>query len=1270
MASHSRSYENLVRAAMYRGYPDAHLIPPQYDAQWEQHLLGFTRASLDNPGANIQYVFEGRFNENRYSGELMYRIRERLGQPWIVDNDMEDMLQRLLMHASSVGRLRATDRLQVLFRSNHPYRAASTRLLPLNDITVEMLVELLEKILQSNEEFDLAQMDIVVRWARAPAGGGFYEHQGGEVHEYLKRRKSIVYIETAPGQVDCFAQCLVLGMRQWRMSATNYKSYCHPKSHELRQRRARQLLQYVFGNDVEPHPIALSEIPLFEVKFSISITIIEYGTLEILYRGQRIAHPDTGEYQHVAFLYVRGDLEAPENMGHYHYINKDRIGSLWSRSNFCFECFKGYQDNRHACIVKCPGCHATDCNGAGQYYYSFNLVCDTCHRRFYDDDCLENHQGYVCNSEHECSECKMLYKPRRDKEGNLQPHYCYWVRCTTCKKGYNAKRTQHKCFIPVVTVEEIMTKNNTPFKLYYYDYECFINEAGNHEAVCIVVLDWEGTFHVFDTEKAFFTYITTRTHCCTFIAHNGSKYDMHFVKKNFIQARVKTNDVVNGNTFYSITYRMNAKVRIRFVDSYKFMPFPLREFPKAFGFDNVVKGYFPYRFLTREHLNYIGPMPAPEWFDFGKMRERERVEAERWYEEHKDDIIDLRKMCIEYCKDDVQVLQQGCERYEKTMLDISQGDISAFRYTTLAGLCMQFYRLYHMPANTIAVFEPDDPGLQNEWFYFLRQEDPTIQVFHNYFGVRHVAMNRERVYLFVKCSDVGCRDCFNKFTVHPKYGKRMYTLQHEWTTLCNTFVKRWTLPHTVMRECEWKRMKRGDRGLRNLLTQFKDYERPLCLRDGFYGGRTEVFKLYCRYPDIQYVDYRGLYPSTNTCLYRGITPETYNTVVEFAYPVGHFVRLRGARIPPLDECFGFIWCSVTCPPLTLPFLPERKNGKLIFDNAPKIGVWTTVEIQKAVQLGYVVEHVFEVVHFQERSSNLFRSYINTFVKMKMEATGWNKLRPGCSPEVFVENVKKYMGIELDVDAVSEPDPNLGRYLIGKLNQNSLWGKFAQRDDQANSVDVYSESDFNRYVYDDRYEVLDVMFHDATARTVRYQEKQDVVKMSTFTNIAIAAFTTAYARMRLYQAMEIVGDDLLYCDTDSLIYKRLPGEDRRFQTGPYLGDLANELNEGESIVEFVATGPKSYSYKTSLGKSVRKIKGFTLNSETSAIITHDVLVDMAKNNRKRKLQTFPLQFDIDRSHNIKTRRWDHGGKCFGMDFTKRRIDDQASTDEQVNTRPFA
>ena len=74
------------------------------------------------------------------------------------------------------------------------------------------------------------------------------------------------------------------------------------------------------------------------------------------------------------------------------------------------------------------------------------------------------------------------------------------------------------------------------------------------------------------------------------------------------------------------------------------------------------------------------------------------------------------------------------------------------------------------------------------------------------------------------------------------------------------------------------------------------------------------------------------------------------------------------------------------------------------------------------------------------------------------------------------------------------------------------------------------------------------------------------------NVFIAAFTTSLARLRLYDALDFLGDRVLYCDTDSVIYKTKRCQDK-LPLGNFLGQFTDET-DGDVIVEFCSGGAKN------------------------------------------------------------------------------------------------
>ena len=98
------------------------------------------------------------------------------------------------------------------------------------------------------------------------------------------------------------------------------------------------------------------------------------------------------------------------------------------------------------------------------------------------------------------------------------------------------------------------------------------------------------------------------------------------------------------------------------------------------------------------------------------------------------------------------------------------------------------------------------------------------------------------------------------------------------------------------------------------------------------------------------------------------------------------------------------------------------------------GTWCTPEIMKSLEMGYQLWSVDEVCHFPQRQTALFRDYINTWLKIKEEASWTGK------PEEKAAFIKAYYaneGILLETDKM---EYNLGLRSVVKISLNNMWGK--------------------------------------------------------------------------------------------------------------------------------------------------------------------------------------------------------------------------------------
>jgi hypothetical protein len=98
----------------------------------------------------------------------------------------------------------------------------------------------------------------------------------------------------------------------------------------------------------------------------------------------------------------------------------------------------------------------------------------------------------------------------------------------------------------------------------------------------------------------------------------------------------------------------------------------------------------------------------------------------------------------------------------------------------------------------------------------------------------------------------------------------------------------------------------------------------------------------------------------------------------------------------------------------------------------------------------------------------------------------------------------------------------------------LWGKFAQRIKDGQMKLCRDDFEAEELVRDGTKEVtqLDPIFQGYLAR---YNHSDYAQITSECTNIPIASFTTAYARVKLYKLLESLGERVLYTDTDSVIF---------------------------------------------------------------------------------------------------------------------------------------
>ena len=232
---------------------------------------------------------------------------------------------------------------------------------------------------------------------------------------------------------------------------------------------------------------------------------------------------------------------------------------------------------------------------------------------------------------------------------------------------------------------------------------------------------------------------------------------------------------------------------------------------------------------------------------------------------------------------------------------------------------------------------------------------------------------------------------------------------------------------------------------------------------------------------------------------------------------------------------------------------ERRNGKRPLERSAQCNhtneqrvltsTWCSPELHKAVALGYEIQYIYEVWQFDETCEGLFRDYVNTWLKIKQEASGWPSWvgDDETKRQQYFREYYEHEGIQLEYAKIEK---NAGLRTLAKMMLNSMWGKFGQR---LNKTQVKAFDDlqaFHRFLDTDTMDVRHVSVMNDAMVEVHYQFQHEDIPVSPNLNIFVAAFTTCWARLRLYEALEQLGERVLYYDTDSVIYLEEAGNPTR------------------------------------------------------------------------------------------------------------------------------
>ena len=962
----------------------------------------------------------------------------------------------------------------------HPYQSANFTVGEFVQRTVridELLAKLAGK-LNSNESFNPREgfhVDVVIVAMPGRGSGRGKNRKVGQqcLDRVNKKKKCIIPIKNndqlccARAIVTMRAHCHkndgVEGHRNWE----NLKS-----GQPVQEKLAKELHQQA---GVDEGPCGIEEFPKFQEALGPQYQLVVMTRM----------HP---------FLLIFKGPPAPNQIhllkSNEHFDGCTSFPAITDRSYYCLDCEKGFNSNdkdHHTCNGKrCTACARFNCQDyvAGTQPTDY---CTHCNTKFFGPSCKGHHfDTKQCQTHKTCKNCQAVYMVIKGKR-----HKCGFSKCPVCTKWVFI--ADHKCFIqPVVEEQPEPTEEGggcmvapPPPLMVYADIEALQNNESVFQAnlLCYSSSE-EDTIHVLDGEECVLNFLhelddltevpgNEKQREVIVVFHNLKGFDgMFLIHELYDQQRPVENQITVGAKVLSF-----KSGTIKFIDSLCFLPMPLASFATTFNLRELKKGFFPHLFNIPAHQNYVGRIPDLEFFDPDSLSTEKKEELVHWYGKQvaQNVVFDFKKELISYCKSDVQLLKQGCEKFQEEFATHA-GFNPMVACFTIASACNLYWRKNHLPSNTIAV-EP----LQGwrganvnyslkclQWLYFMEAQIPKqgascdrikhkrnggeqqVRTSTNVYFVDGLDSYTATVYEFHGCIYHGCTNCYpNRDIKHHAAPDR--TVEELYRA---TLEKRMNLLRAGYKvieiwEHQWDQQVQTNEAVKRFLSSF-ELVAPLQPRDAFFGGRTGAVALHSvagEGEEIRYCDITSLYPWVNK---------------NCCYPVGHPQIITQPGDQSIQSYFGLALVDILPPSgLFHPVLPVRVGGKLFFPlcrscveeekakpllqrchycthtDAQRMlrGTWCTPEIEKAMEKGYKIIKIHEVWHFprNQRQAGLFRDYVNQWLKIKQEASGWpswcNTIE---EKRNYILNYEEKEGIRLEVNNIVK---NPGRKATAKLMLN-------------------------------------------------------------------------------------------------------------------------------------------------------------------------------------------------------------------------------------------
>jgi hypothetical protein len=228
----------------------------------------------------------------------------------------------------------------------------------------------------------------------------------------------------------------------------------------------------------------------------------------------------------------------------------------------------------------------------------------------------------------------------------------------------------------------------------FYDFETHTDANGKHiPYLCCYKIDGKcytqygsscGLEMLWHLSNIFKKYSLT----IRLIAHNGGKYDSHFIFKYLTGA----NGIKKGSRYMTIKGKFNS-VKFELRDSLLLIAMPLKSFNKTFKLGDTIKEVISYNMYNKTDCIQRKLIPISEGLEWvkndGLDQEQFLNNIEKWNLRTTDNYFDCIEYSRFYCEIDCDILEKGYNTFNKWMQELV--NINIDNVLTLASLAHRFF---------------------------------------------------------------------------------------------------------------------------------------------------------------------------------------------------------------------------------------------------------------------------------------------------------------------------------------------------------------------------------------------------------------------------------------------------------------------------------------------------------------------------------------------------------------------------------------------------